>query len=140
MGFAAAQPILRVSVSLFRCHRHQSFNGFAVHKNGLVMIIGKEDADHVRAGGLRTMAETSLPGRPVRWDCVPGTQFESSRLHHAFRRAEKFPAFAAKVAFIGPLLPFSHSLFRSLETGTTAKHGFLPFSLCPWRNRFLGAS
>ncbi len=33
---------------LFCRHRHQSGNGFAIHKNGLVMIIGKEDADHVR--------------------------------------------------------------------------------------------
>src|SRR5688572_29416925 len=41
-------------------HGHQSGNGFAIHQNRLVMVIGQQDADHVLAGGSRAMAEASL--------------------------------------------------------------------------------
>jgi hypothetical protein len=49
-------------------------------------------------------------------DCVLGTQFESSRLHHAFRRRRRFPSYPIIAAHSADLLAGALSPRRSLRT------------------------
>jgi len=48
------------SLYSFCRHRHECGHGFAIHEDGLVVVVGKENSDDMGAEGFRTMAEASL--------------------------------------------------------------------------------